>query len=180
MRISSGSCPMFHGRLVSWTGEELEKAISRKQCFGAHPAHTHRDPARSGFHQATNSAFVVTPSWLHGGISWALPCLPCPPLPHPSCSFLHPSPCLAVCPAPLAACLLHFPSPPMAHSSFSPPLPVTPAPASFLSHTLPFSHILIASPHTPALSLSCRGLASTLWHRSLYHFQGSCCQLGNR
>lgn len=69
MRISSGSHPVFHGSLVSWTGEEQEKAISRNQCLGIHPVHTHRDPARSGFHQATNSAFIVTPSWLHGGAS---------------------------------------------------------------------------------------------------------------
>lgn len=47
MRISSGSCPVFHGG--AWTGKELEKAISRNQCLGIHPVHTHRDPARSGF-----------------------------------------------------------------------------------------------------------------------------------
>lgn len=171
----------------AWTGEEVEKAISRNQCLGIHPVHAHRDPARSGFHQATDSAFIVTPSWLHGGTSWALPLRSADSsnllfLPSSSSSLLLLPPpfALPACLPSPSAWLLHFPSPPMAHSSFSPPLPVTPAPASFLSHALPFSHILIASPHTPALSLSCRGLASTLWHRSLYHFQGSCCQLGNR
>lgn len=54
---------------MSWTGEDVEKAISRNQCLGIHPVHTLRDPARSGFHQATNSASMVKPSWLHGGTS---------------------------------------------------------------------------------------------------------------
>lgn len=103
------------------------------------PATIVRDPARISPGPSSQL--------LHGRPFWALPLspagspylasLPCPLLPHPSCSHLYPSP------AWLSALLLQlpptFPSSPMPHSSFSFPLPMTPAPASFLSNTLPLS-----------------------------------------
>lgn len=164
-RISAGSCPVFHGGLVGWDRWKSEKAASRNQCIGIHPAQLKpvtilRDPAKSGFRQAPDSALVVTPSWLHGGPFWALPLSPADSSTSPAFPALlfltPPTSPFTPRPAWLSAPLLWLP-PAFSLSSHAPLLLFSPSSHDssscflFVSHAPPLplsSHILIASPHT--------------------------------